>query len=54
VAAVLGALTIWLALLFTVFLGLQFRVVLVLLFLICTGAYILAAVRSGTETGWRD
>jgi len=54
VAVVLGALTIWLALLFAVFLGLPFRVMLVLLFLICTFAYVLAEIRSKTDSGWRS
>ena len=52
VTAVLGALTIWLALLVAVFLGLPFRVMLVLLCLICTSAYFLAEFRSKTGSGW--
>jgi hypothetical protein len=54
VAAVLGALTIWLALLLAVFLGRRFRVMLLVLFLICACAYILAEFRSRTDSGWRD
>src|SRR5712692_6745722 len=51
VAAVLGALAMWLALLFAVFLGLPFRVMLVLLFQICTFAYVVAEFRSRTDSG---